>query len=136
MNVAAVKKLCSRYPNATSTLYDPPSNVLVYYVAGRKFAYFKTSEPERWRFSFRVTPERFLELTDIPGFKPARYMGRFHWITVVNVASVPEDYLRELIDWSYERALFRPGKRQRSASWTQNPVDLLKSKPRSLVGRP
>lgn len=114
MDVAAVKEHCSRYPNATSTLYGPPSNVLVYYVTGRKFAYFKTSEPKRWRFSFRVTPERFLELTDVAGFKPARYMGRFHWVTVVDVASVPEDYLRELIDWSYGRALIRRPTRRRT----------------------
>jgi hypothetical protein len=38
----------------------------VYTVGGRKFAYFKTSEPERWRFSTRVAPDRFIELTDVP----------------------------------------------------------------------
>lgn len=108
MDVAAVRKYCSRFPGATSTLYQPPSNILVYYCGGKKFAYFKTSEPERWRFSIRTTPERFLELTDVPGIKPARYMGRFHWITIVDVGSVPADYLRELIDWSHARAIARP----------------------------
>lgn len=110
MDVAAVKKYCSRFPGVTSTLYEPPSNVLVYYCGGKKFAYFKTSEPERWRFSLRTTPERFLELTDVPGIKPARYMARFHWVTIVDVGSVPADYLRELIDWSYEKAVARPKK--------------------------
>ncbi len=111
MDVAAVKLLCSSYPNVSSTLYGPPSNVLVYYVGGRKFAYFKTSEPEKWRLSIRVTPERFLELTDVPGIKPARYMGRFHWVTIVDVASVPEDYLLELVAWSHARAGHRPARR-------------------------
>ena len=114
MDVAAVKALCSSYANVSSKLYDPPSNVLVYYVAGRKFAYFKTSEPEKWRFSIRVTPERFLELTDVPGIKPARYMARFHWVTIVDVASVPEDYLLELVAWSYERATRRSGTSRRA----------------------
>ena len=108
MDITAVKALCNSYANVSSKLYGPPSNVLVYYVGGRKFAYFKTSEPEKWRFSIRVTPERFLELTDVPGIKPARYMGRFHWITIVDVSSVPEDYLLELVAWSYERASRRP----------------------------
>lgn len=107
MDVAAVKALCSRFPDASSKLYGPPSNVLVYYSGGRKFAYFKTSEPEQWRFSIRTTPERFLELTDVPGIKPARYMARFHWVTIVDVSTVPDDYLSELIDWSYTKAITR-----------------------------
>lgn len=79
--------------------------MLVYAVGGKQFAYFKLSDPEKWRFSFRATPERFLELTGIPGVKPARYMARFHWVTIVDVRSVPATYLRELVDWSYRRAL-------------------------------
>ncbi|AOY00977.1 MmcQ/YjbR family DNA-binding protein [Jeongeupia sp. USM3] len=110
MDVDAVKMHCSRYPGASSKLFGPPSNVLVYYSGCKKFAYFKTSEPEQWRFSIRTTPERFLELTDVPGIKPARYMGRFHWVTIVNVSAVPADYLQELIAWSYTRAITRPGK--------------------------
>ncbi len=89
-------------------MYGPPSNVLVYYAGGKKFAYFKTSEPEQWRFSIRTTPERFLELTDVPGIKPARYMGRFHWVTIVDVSTVPFEYLQELISWSYAKAVTRP----------------------------
>ena len=116
MDVETVKELCSGYPNASSKLYGPPSNVLVYYVAGKKFAYFKTSEPEQWRFSFRTSAERFLELTDVPGFKPARYLARFHWVTVVNVATVPDAELRELITSSYERALARPKGRRSGIS--------------------
>ena len=100
-----LKQLCASLPGAVATLYGPPSNILVYSVGGKKFAYFKTSEPELWRFSLRVTPSHFLELTDVPGIKPARYMGRFHWVTIVKVDSMPADYLAELLDWSYQRAL-------------------------------
>ena len=87
-----------------ATLYAEPSNILVYSVGGRTFAYFKTSEPERWRFSTRVSPDRFIELTDIPGVKPARYRGRFHWVTIVEVARFPPAYLIELVECSYQRA--------------------------------
>lgn len=115
MDVTAVKEHCSRLPGASSKLYGPPSNVLVYYVGGRKFAYFKTSEPEQWRFSICTAPERFLELTDVPGIKPARYMARFRWVTIVAVGAVPGDYLQELIAWSYTKALSSLSKRQQSA---------------------
>ena len=77
----------------------------MYSVRRRKFAYFKTSAPERWRFSTRVTPDRFIELTEVPGVKPARYRGRYGWITIVDVSTFPTDYLKELVASSYRRAL-------------------------------
>lgn len=121
MDVAAVKELCSRYPGVVSKLFGAPSNVLVYYVGGKKFAYFKTSDPERWRFSICTTPERFLELTDVPGIKPARYLARLHWVTIVDVGTVPDEYLQELIAWSYNKASTRPQKRQRLAAADERP---------------
>ena len=105
MNVAELQQFCRAFPHATETLYGEPYNFLVYTVGGRKFAYFKTSQPERWRFSTRVTPDRFIELTDVAGVKPARYRGRFYWITIVKVSSFPAAYLQELVEWSYRRAL-------------------------------
>ncbi|HKE40652.1 MAG TPA: MmcQ/YjbR family DNA-binding protein [Casimicrobiaceae bacterium] len=104
MNVSKLKQFCREFPHATEALYGEPYNFLVYSVGGKKFAYFKTSQPERWRFSTRVTSDRFVELTDVPGVKPARYRGRFGWITIVNVSTFPAGYLKELVEWSYQRA--------------------------------
>ena len=104
MNVGQLKRLCNGFPGATEKLHGDPSNILVYSVGGKHFAYFKTSEPEKWRFSLRVNPDRFIELTDRPGVKPARYMGRYHWITIVKVQQFPEAYLTELVQWSYQFA--------------------------------
>ena len=134
MDVDAVKELCSRYPGSSSKLYGPPSNVLVYYVGGRKFAYFKTSEPERWRFSICTSPERFLELTEVPGIKPARYMARFRWVTIVDVGSVPADYLQELIAWSYAKALTGLPKGQQAAITGEQAGSSSRSKPRRGSG--
>jgi predicted DNA-binding protein (MmcQ/YjbR family) len=105
MNTQQLKRHCLQFPGAVETLHGEPSNILVYKVGDKTFAYFKTSEPERWRFSVRVTPDRFLELTDMPGVKPARYMGRFHWVTIVDVSKFPADYLAELVAGSYRRAV-------------------------------
>ena len=113
MNVSQLKRFCRSFPEAVQTLHGDPWNFLVYSVGGRKFAYFKTSEPERWRFSVRVTPDRFVELTDIAGVKPARYRGRFGWITIVNVSTFPAGYLMELVEWSYQRAIDSRKRRQR-----------------------
>lgn len=75
MDVVDVKRHCSNYPASLSKLFGPPSTFLAYSVGDKQFAYFKTSEPEKWRLSIRTTPERFLELTGVPGIKPARYMA-------------------------------------------------------------
>jgi len=115
MNVAQLKRFCRAFPDATETLHGEPWNFLVYAVGGRKFAYFKTSQPERWRFSTRVTPDRFIELTDVPGVKPARYRGRYGWITIVDVSSFPAGYLKELVEWSYRRASAPPSRARRLA---------------------
>lgn len=115
MNVEELKSLCRTFPAANETQQNAPSNVLVYAVGGKTFAYFKTSEPEQWRFSFKVSPDRFLELTGIPGVKPARYMARFHWVTIVDVKAFPESYLTELLEWSYRTALESLSKAARRA---------------------
>ena len=115
MTVEQLKILCRKFSGASETVFSEPSNILVYSVGGKNFAYFKTSEPERWRFSMRVSPDRFVELTDIPGVKPARYMGRFHWITIVDVGRFPEAYLNELVACSYHRALGSLSKARQSA---------------------
>jgi len=104
MDVSDVKNLCLSFTGAAVAERGEPSNVLTYKVRARNFAYFKTSEPERWRFSVRVSPERFLELTDQAGVKGARHMHRFHWVTIVNVSKFDPEYLIELIDWSYRKA--------------------------------
>jgi len=114
MNTPQLKKFCAALPGAAVRELEAPMNVLVYSVGGKTFAYFKTSEPEKWRFSFRASPERFLELTDVPGIKPARWMGRHRWVTVVDVRTVPAAYLRELVEWSHLDALGKLSRKRRN----------------------
>lgn len=115
MDRNALKKFCLHFPGTQESLSGEPNNILSYHIGGKKFAYFKTSEPEKWRFSVRVSPDRFIELTDQAGVKPARYMHRFHWVTIVNVARFDNDYLKELVGWSYEKAKSSLSKKQLSA---------------------
>jgi len=105
MNVEQLKTFCMSLAGTSINEYTDSRNLLSYSLDNKKFAYFKTSDPERWRFSIRVSPERFLELTDQEGIKPARYMHRFHWISIVNVVRIDEDYLKELITDSYYKAM-------------------------------
>jgi predicted DNA-binding protein (MmcQ/YjbR family) len=110
MNVPQLKKFCRSLHGANERLLADPANILVYSIGEKNFAYFKTSQPEKWRFSIKVSPDRFIELTGVPGVKPARYRGRYHWITIVEVGNFPAGYLRELVAWSYRHALGGPGR--------------------------
>jgi len=138
MNPEELKIYCRGFPGATETLLGAPSNVLTYAVGEKSFAYFKTSDPEKWRFSTRVSPDRFLELTGVPGVKPARYMGRFHWVTIVRVEHFPADYLAELVECSYRKALGSLSKsRQQAIAGTSSGgrASSLRSRPRRKRSR-
>lgn len=114
MNAEQLKSLCAALPGAECREHGAPANILVYAVGGKRFAHFKTSEPERWRFTLKVPSERFLELTDMPGIKPARWLGRHRWITIVDVRRLPDAHLRELVEWSYRKALSGLSKARRA----------------------
>lgn len=115
MNVSQLKAFCARLPGAAVHEHGPPANILVYAVGGKRFAHFKTSAPQRWRFSIKVAGERFLELTDVPGIQPARWLARYRWITIVDVRSMPAAELRALVLWSYRHALSTLSRTRRRA---------------------
>ncbi len=116
MNVEQLKNYCAGFTNSKVVDAEYPANLLSYNIGQKKFAYFKTSPPERWRFSIRVTAERFLELTDQEGIQPAKYMHRFHWVTIINVNRVDEGYLKELVQCSYQQALSSLSKKTASVT--------------------
>ena len=105
MNTKQLQNFCRNLSGSNERLLPDPYNILVYSLDKTNFAYFKTSEPEKWRFSIKVSPDRFLELTGVSNVKPARYRGRYHWITIVDVRNFPAAYLRELVVWSHAHAL-------------------------------
>ena len=114
MNLDDVSQFCRALPGCEERLIAHPGNIQLFEVHGKQFAYYKTSEPECGRFSLRVTPERFLELTDQAGIKPARYMQRFHWVTVVDVQRLPDLELQALIRGSYRMVVERLSKKHQA----------------------
>jgi len=61
MGTDELMALCQCFPGVQKTLHEDPGNILVYSIGDKKSAYLKTSEPERWRFSIRVTSPSFVE---------------------------------------------------------------------------
>ena len=62
-----------------------------------------------------TVPNRFVELTNHPGVKPARCRGRYRWITIVDVRRFPGAYLIELVECSHHGAFASLSKVQQIA---------------------
>ena len=51
--------------------------------------------------SFKVDEHRFLELTGIPGVRPAPYAARYHWVAVDEACALPVAELKVLVARSH-----------------------------------
>ena len=86
----------------------------VYKVAGKMFACAGTETDGC--YSFKVADARFLELTDLPGIRPAPYLARAKWIQIdPKECRLADDDLAAFVRQSYELVLAKlPKKIQRS----------------------
>lgn len=75
-------------------------NDLVFSVGAKMFC--ATDVTGTGGLGFKVDAERFLELTDRPGFAPAKYLARAHWVDVAKPDALPAEELRALLRRSYE----------------------------------
>ena len=74
---------------------------LIFKVGGKMFA-LTTLVPEGVRLSVKSTPERFAELTEIPGVIPAPYMARNYWISLERWDAMRLSKMEGLIRESYQ----------------------------------
>jgi len=90
VTLAAYRKHCLSLPGTSHGLKW--SGVHAYSVEGRLYALFGDKT-----FSFKVDPERFLELTDREGVAPAKFMARHKWVMLENPKALPADEVRALL---------------------------------------
>ena len=75
---------------------------LVFSVGGKMFCVYCLEGPEAGRMSFKVPGGRFLELTERPGFVPAPYLARAHWVLVEKPGKLRANELGAFVRGSYE----------------------------------
>ncbi len=87
---------------------------LCFLVAGKMFCVYCLEGEEKGSLSFKAGEDRFLELTDRPGFRPAPYLARAHWVKIDKPGGVAREELRDLLQASYRLIVARlPKKTQR-----------------------
>jgi predicted DNA-binding protein (MmcQ/YjbR family) len=99
MNADSIRKYCLSFPRATENLQW--GDDLCFKIGGKIFAVIGLdSVPQR--MSFKCTPEKFAELCELEGIRPAPYVGRYKWVMLEQLDILPDAELRELIQQSYE----------------------------------
>jgi predicted DNA-binding protein (MmcQ/YjbR family) len=71
-----------------------------------------TKGPEKGKLSFKVEGERFLELTDRPGFRPAPYLARAQWVTLDDPKAIGRAELEALLRRAYELVVAKLAKKR------------------------
>jgi predicted DNA-binding protein (MmcQ/YjbR family) len=113
MSPSELEKLCNHWPGVASGIKWEDD--LVFTVAGKMFTVLCLRGPDRERISFKVDPERFLELTDQPGIVPAHYMARAFWVTITEPERFGRERMHAFIRHSYELVRANLSKRMQAS---------------------
>ncbi|MBV8660495.1 MAG: MmcQ/YjbR family DNA-binding protein [Burkholderiales bacterium] len=99
MNHADIRQHCLSLPGATRDIKWQVDEV--FSIGGKMFCVMCSDPAHSAGVSFKVDPERFLELTDQPGVIPAPYLARHHWVRIDHPGVVAEEALADLLTHAY-----------------------------------
>lgn len=100
MNLDSIRRFCLSLSHATENVQW--GNDLVFKVGGKMFAVANLNRAEENRVSFKCTPEKFAELTEMPGIIPAPYAARYFWVAVQSDDALRMSEIEDLIRQSHE----------------------------------
>ncbi len=124
MDIDWIRNLCLSFPRTTEKIQW--GEVLVFKVAGKIHALTVLQPAKTW-LTFKVSPEKFAELTERPGIIPAPYLARAKWIALETRDALPSDELALLLRESYDMVVAKLPKRSREALAAGNPAPRRKS---------
>ena len=102
---------CRSLPGATEDVKW--GHDLVFSVGAKMFAGFQL--PDGQPLAFKVDPLVYASLAHQPGFAPAPYMARHHWVSVADRTAVPEAVLQDLLAESHRLVAARLPRKTRQA---------------------
>ena len=104
MNLTEIREYCLAKPAVTEALpFD--EQVLVFKVMDKIFLLTDINWEEK-TVNLKCDPEYALELRgEYDAVKPGYHMNKKHWNTVDFGAGLPDDFLRRLIDHSYDQVV-------------------------------
>ncbi len=100
MDIESLRVYCLSFPHATENIQW--GNDLCFKVMGKMFMVAALEIDARPRLCFKCTPESFAELIEQDGMAPAPYVGRYQWVGLESLDTLPVRELKALIAKSYE----------------------------------
>src|SRR6266850_814766 len=113
MNLDSLRRFCLSLPHATENVQW--GDDLVFRVGGKMFAVANLNRMQANKVSFKCTPEKFGELTEVPGIIPAPYAARYHWVSVQSEDALRPREIEELIRNSHAMVFAKLPKKVRRA---------------------
>jgi predicted DNA-binding protein (MmcQ/YjbR family) len=98
MNVEELRKFCMSMPGATE---DVKWGADLCFSVGAKMFAVTSADSSSGGLSLKCTPDKFDELIEREGIKPAAYVGRYKWVHIDSLDTVRPGELKELIRESY-----------------------------------
>jgi predicted DNA-binding protein (MmcQ/YjbR family) len=132
MNIDWIRDLCLSFPHTTEQIQW--GDDLVFKVAGKIHA-VTVLNPARIWLCFKVSPEKFAELTERPGIIPAPYLARAKWIALETKDALSPDELRLLLRESYDMVVAKLPRKTREALLTSKPALRSKSPKKPASGK-
>lgn len=98
MTLEAIQKICSSFPGVTEDIKWEEH--LCFNVGGKMFL-VTSSDDSPITASFKTTEEKFNELSEREGFKPAPYLAKHKWIWLDDISRMKNKEWKELLEISY-----------------------------------
>jgi predicted DNA-binding protein (MmcQ/YjbR family) len=112
MDIEWIRDLCLSFPHTTEQIQW--GDDLVFKVAGKIHAVTVLHPAKIW-LCFKVSHEKFAELTERPGIIPAPYLARAKWVALETKDALPSDELTQLLRESYDMVVAKLPKKTREA---------------------
>lgn len=133
MSVDFIRDVCLSFPHVTEEIQS--EDHLLFKVGGKMFA-MTTLGPAGMRLSVKSSPERFAELTEIPGVVPAPYLARNFWVSLERWDALRRAEIEELVRESYALVFAKlPKKKQAELSIATPPKQAARKKTKSAGRR-
>jgi predicted DNA-binding protein (MmcQ/YjbR family) len=113
MNLESLRAYCLSFPDATEQVQWGAD--LVFKIGGKMFT-VACLDPGETKVSFKCTPEEFAELVEHEDVKPADYVARYHWVTLLAWDALPDREVRRLVKDSYDMVRAKLPKKRAAAA--------------------
>ena len=99
MTLDAIQKICKSFPEVTEDIKW--ENHLCFNVGGKMFL-ITSPDSSPVTASFKTSEDKFDELIEREGFKPAPYLAKHKWVFLDNISRLSSKEGKELLALSYE----------------------------------